>query len=61
MNREILDKTIKSMPHEPPFLFVDNIIHLDDMKIEGEYTLRKDEYFYQGHFPDKPDRLLSTN
>lgn len=45
---------IDQLPYRPPFLFVDGIRHLDVDKAEGYYTLKKDEYFFAGHFPNQP-------
>ncbi|MDH7446449.1 3-hydroxyacyl-ACP dehydratase FabZ family protein [Aquimarina sp. 2201CG14-23] len=45
---------IERLPYETPFLFVDEIIEVDNDRIKGSYTLKTDEYFYKGHFKDKP-------
>lgn len=45
---------IKLLPYREPFLFVGTIDHLDDEGITGTYHFRKDEYFYKGHFEDRP-------
>jgi len=42
------------IPQEKPFRFVDTIIEVDEESICGEYTFKKDEYFYKGHFPEHP-------
>ena len=42
------------VPQQPPFRFIDEIIHLDDDRIIGAYRFREDEYFYRGHFPGNP-------
>lgn len=48
-------KQIKSLlPYQPPFLFVDEYTELNEETATGRYQLREDEYFYQGHFPDRP-------
>lgn len=51
---ELLEKIIGQLPYESPFLFVDELIHIDENSCEGYYTFRKDEYFYQGHFKNNP-------
>lgn len=48
--QEILDR----LPYSSPFLFVDELIRLDENGAEGTYRFREDEYFYQGHFKDQP-------
>lgn len=46
---------IKSLlPYQPPFLFVDEYTSLHTEGATGWYQLRRDEYFYRGHFPDRP-------
>ncbi|MBP2831916.1 hydroxymyristoyl-ACP dehydratase [Aquimarina sp. U1-2] len=45
---------IAKLPYDKPFLFVDNILTLDDHHIVGNYTFLKDEYFYKGHFKNNP-------
>lgn len=45
---------LELLPYRSPFLFVDRYVRIDDNGAEGEYTFRKDEYFYQGHFPEYP-------
>ena len=42
------------MPYQAPFLFVDELISLSEDGVEGFYTFKKDEYFYQGHFKNNP-------
>ncbi len=46
---------IKSMlPHRPPFLLVDKIIHVDENSIAGIKNVTMNEPFFTGHFPDEP-------
>ena len=42
------------LPYKRPFLFVDEIISIDDDSAVGSYTIRKDESFFEGHFPGNP-------
>lgn len=42
------------MPYSKPFLFVDQIIRIDQDGVEGEYTFEEELEFYKGHFKDKP-------
>jgi 3-hydroxyacyl-[acyl-carrier-protein] dehydratase len=44
----------KTIPHRPPFLFVDNVISCDEAHIVAERTWRPEEEFYKGHYPDNP-------
>ena len=50
-----IEEIMAILPHRPPFLFVDNVVGLiPGKKIEAERYLRKDEFFFAGHFPQKP-------
>lgn len=54
MSPELHTQILSLIPQKPPFRFVDAITSVDDTHIEGHYTLKEDEYFYQGHFPESP-------
>jgi 3-hydroxyacyl-[acyl-carrier-protein] dehydratase len=45
---------LKTVPQEPPFRFIEEIMELDGECITGAYRFRGDEYFYRGHFPGRP-------
>lgn len=51
MNREELKNYL---PHREPMLLVDEAYLNEDGSATGYYTVRGDEYFLQGHFPDYP-------
>ena len=42
------------MPHREPMLLVDEIHENEDGSVTGSYTVRGDEFFLQGHFPNNP-------
>ena len=42
------------LPHRKPFLFVDEIVRVDDSGSESRYTFKQDEFFFKGHFPEYP-------
>ena len=42
------------MPYTTPFLFVDEFEEVTEEGAKGHYTYKKDEYFYNGHFPENP-------
>ena len=44
----------KILPHREPMLLVDEANLINETTAEGFYTVRGDEYFLQGHFPDNP-------
>ncbi len=50
MNRDEI-KTI--IPHREPMLLIDTVELVDGVAV-GNYTVRGDEFFLQGHFPGNP-------
>ena len=54
VNQELKEILLNSIPQKPPFRFIDDIIEISDDYVVGKYTYKKDEFFYAGHFPDKP-------
>ena len=48
--KDILDQ----LPYQSSFLFVDNISLLNDEEVTGDYTLKKDAFFYEDHFAGNP-------
>lgn len=42
---------LSAIPHRPPFLFVDRILRRSETEIVAERILRKEEAFFQGHYP----------
>ncbi len=51
MNKE---QIILKLPYSRPFLFVDEIIAIDENGVEGTYTFDPNLDFYKGHFKDNP-------
>ncbi|WP_395067426.1 3-hydroxyacyl-ACP dehydratase FabZ family protein [Flavobacterium sp.] len=49
-NQEIISK----LPYSKPFLFVDEIITINENGVEGNYTFDANLDFYKGHFKDNP-------
>lgn len=49
-NQNILSK----LPYSKPFLFVDEIIRIDENGVEGCYTFDENLDFYKGHFKNNP-------
>ena len=50
MEREEIKKIL---PHREPMLLVDRVV-IEDGVCTGEYTIRGNEFFLKGHFPDNP-------
>lgn len=51
MNKE---EILAHLPYSKPFLFVDELLEIDENKAVGTYTFDKDLDFYKGHFKDSP-------
>ncbi|WP_159949930.1 3-hydroxyacyl-ACP dehydratase FabZ family protein [Polaribacter septentrionalilitoris] len=51
MNNQLI---INNLPYQKPFLFVDEILEIDENGVKGTYTYKENEFFYEGHFKDKP-------
>jgi 3-hydroxyacyl-[acyl-carrier-protein] dehydratase len=47
-------QVLASLPQQRPFRYVDEIVELDENRVLGTYTFRRDEFFYGGHFPGNP-------
>ena len=48
------ETVLQLLPFQAPFLFVEELTYISENRSEGYYTFKNDEYFYQGHFKDKP-------
>lgn len=43
------------LPHRAPFLFVDELVHLEPgVSARGRWHLTGEEWFFAGHFPGRP-------
>ena len=42
------------LPHRPPFLLVDKILHMSDHDVVGLKNVTMNEGFFVGHFPEEP-------
>jgi len=51
---EIKQQILDALPYSHPFHFVEEITALTDSGLSGTYTLKEDEFFYQGHFEGNP-------
>ena len=49
-SQEILSK----LPYSIPFLFVDEIVNIDENSVEGSFTFNENLDFYKGHFKNNP-------
>ena len=48
------DEIKQVLPHREPMLLLDEAYKNEDGTSTGKYTVRGDEFFLQGHFPDNP-------
>lgn len=51
MNTESI---LNYLPYEDPFLFVSSLNKVTEDECEGTYSIKQDEYFFKGHFPNNP-------
>jgi len=55
MNPDDLQRALQFLPHGAEFRFVDRLTSLNPGESgAGEYTVRGDEAFLRGHFPNEP-------
>jgi 3-hydroxyacyl-[acyl-carrier-protein] dehydratase len=45
---------ISKLPYSKPFLFVDELVSINENGVEGNYTFDANLDFYKGHFKDNP-------
>lgn len=45
---------IENLPYSEPFLFVDEIVDIDQNGVKGNYTFKSESDFYNGHFKENP-------
>ncbi|OBX24410.1 MULTISPECIES: 3-hydroxyacyl-ACP dehydratase FabZ family protein [Bizionia] len=45
---------IAKLPYQKPFLFVDELLEIDENGISGTYTFHASSDFYKGHFINNP-------
>ena len=48
------EQIILNLPYSKPFLFVDELLNIDENRVEGTYTFDENLDFYKGHFKDNP-------
>jgi 3-hydroxyacyl-[acyl-carrier-protein] dehydratase len=52
--KESYNWILNRLPYTEPFLFVNEISHVDDKGAEGTYRFSPDADFYKGHFKNNP-------
>jgi 3-hydroxyacyl-[acyl-carrier-protein] dehydratase len=48
------DEIVTKLPYLKPFLFVDEIVKIDENGVEGNFTFDENLDFYSGHFKNNP-------
>ncbi len=46
--------TLSSIPHRPPFLFVDEIVEVEERRILTKKFVDPESDFFRGHYPGNP-------
>ncbi|KAF2516673.1 3-hydroxyacyl-ACP dehydratase FabZ family protein [Flavobacterium foetidum] len=49
-----LTNILAQLPYSKPFLFVEELLHVDENSAVGTYTFDAELDFYKGHFKDNP-------
>ncbi|WRI31691.1 FabA/FabZ family ACP-dehydratase [Maribacter sp. BPC-D8] len=52
--KESYNWILNQLPYSEPFLFVEEILNINDKGAEGNYTFSSDADFYKGHFKNNP-------
>ena len=47
------DEILNAIPHRGPMLLVDEVVERGEDTILCRKTFREDEFFFQGHYPDR--------
>ncbi len=48
------DEIYRTIPHRPPFLFLDEIVETGPDHLIARRTFRAEEFYYEGHYPGNP-------
>lgn len=48
------NQIISNLPYSKPFLFVEEILNIDENGVEGKFTFNSELDFYKGHFKNNP-------
>ena len=50
----IIREIIENLPYSTPFLFVDDLVSVDENGVTGTFTFKEESDFYKGHFKNNP-------
>lgn len=48
------NQLLSRLPYTRPFLFVDELLQIDENGVTGTYKFPEDSFFYEGHFKGYP-------
>ncbi|TLP81428.1 3-hydroxyacyl-ACP dehydratase FabZ family protein [Maribacter sp. ACAM166] len=54
MTKNSFQWIVDELPYAKPFLFVDEIMSIDETSVEGTYRFHSDAAFFGGHFKNNP-------
>ncbi len=49
-----IEEITRILPHRYPFLLIDRIVEVGENSVTGIKSVKMNEWFFQGHFPEKP-------
>lgn len=49
-----ITEILKKLPYSTPFLFVDDLVSVDENGVTGTFTFKENLDFYKGHFKNNP-------
>ena len=49
-----MEEIHQRIPHRPPFLFIDNIIEINEDSAKASLFVKPDFPFFKGHYPENP-------
>lgn len=49
-----IQRILESLPHRYPMLLVDRVISIEENKLVAIKNVTVNEWFFQGHYPEKP-------
>lgn len=47
------EQILEIIPHRDPFVFVNEVLELDEKRIVAQYHVTEDKDFFRGHFPQE--------
>jgi len=48
------EEVLRSIPHRPPFLFIDEVLEMHDDGAITQLRVKEDFAFFEGHYPGNP-------